>query len=110
MKIQLRFIGTGINDLYQARVKIYDTNHNLIKDATTYNGIIRFKALKNSVYLISVRFLNTKRIIPLYIKNKCTYEIILCNNYLNNSNPITFLLTDANYLDLPIMKGEIIYE
>ena len=48
MKIQLRFIGTGINDLYQARVKIYDTNHNLIKDATTYNGIIRFKALKNT--------------------------------------------------------------
>ena len=41
MEIPLKFVETGINDLYQARVKIYDINHNLIKQGYTYNGKIK---------------------------------------------------------------------
>lgn len=109
MRIKLRFIGTGINDFYQARVKIYDKNHNLLKDRYTYNGIIYFTAHNKEIYNITVNFINIIINIPLYINNKYKYEFYLSNNRRTEFNLITFLLTDSNYLNLPIKKGEIIY-
>ena len=109
MRIKLRFIGTGINDFYQARVKIYDKNHNLLKDGYTYNGLIYFTAHNKEIYIIKVNFINIIINIPLYINNKCKYEFYLSNNRKTEFNLITFLLTDSNYLNLPIKKGEIIY-
>ena len=40
MNIKIKFIGLGLNDKYQARVKVYDYNNCLIFDNNSYNGYI----------------------------------------------------------------------
>ena len=109
MKITLRFIGLGYRDSYQARVKIYNKNHELLIDDITYNGTITFKGCNKEIYIIKVNYFNGFVNIPLYINNQYTYEFILFKNQTEKTRLITFLLTDANYLGLYIKKGEIIY-
>ena len=107
IEITLRFLGTGINNYYQVNVRIYDSNNNLVYCGKSYNGVVNLYLKKNCVYLIKARLLNTELITTFIVLNNKEIIFNMCNKVSNN-NPITFLLTDYNYRNLPIMKGVII--
>ena len=100
--ITLKFLGTGYGNCNQVDVKIYDKNNNLIYYGNSFNGIIKLCLKKNSVYLIKATSLNNVLITTFYVDN-CEYFIFDLNYRI-----ITFQLTDYNYDNLPIMKGEIL--
>jgi len=107
MKKILRFLGTGYNKYYQAHVKIYDNNY-LVYSGYTYNGIIKCN-LKRGCYYMEAKTnygLISKKII--IVDNINEYTFVFNYAIINNTNNIiTFLLTDYNYANLPIKKGDI---
>ena len=110
-KINIRFVGTGYNNYYQAKVKIYDNCNKLVYKGCTYNGRISVCLKENSCYKLEAS-LNSQVINSKIFINNCTcnYEFIFYNCCLNNnvSNDIAFLLTDYYYSDLPIERGNLI--
>ena len=108
-KIKLKFIGAGINNFHQGNIRIYDINSNCIYSTKSYNGEIILLLKENSLYRIETDFDNLIR--TVYInEEQNTYDFVLSNIVIcnNRNNIITFLLTDQNYANLPIMNGEII--
>lgn len=103
----IRFIGLGINNNYQAFVKIYDSNNNLVFDGITYNGSINVTLNMYCTYRLEARFLSEFIKTNMYI-TKCNYVFIF-NHSIFNRRTITFLLKDY-YYNLPIERGEIYYE
>ena len=107
MKKTLRFLGTGYNNYYQAKVIIYDHNKCLIYDGYTYNGIININ-IKSGCYYLEAKtnfgLIYKKIYIIDYISE---YTFIFNNILINNNSIINFLLTDQYYANLPIMKGDI---
>ena len=106
-KVILKFIGTGINDIMQACVNIYH-NNDLICSKETYNGQLEMLLEENKVYRIFAR--TSKDIIngAFYVNTNYKYVFIFNSSiYRNNIRTITFLLTDANYNNLPIQEGEM---
>ena len=103
--IKFKILGTGYNQYYQAKVKIYNNNC-LIKEGITYNGIIYFCLEKNKTYKVVITLYNSKSISTIYT-NKNIFVFSLCNCIKNRL--LTFLLTDSNYMNLPIEKGELIF-
>ena len=106
IKIILKFLGTGYYDYYQAYVKIYDSQNNLLYQGSSFNGIIEL-CLKKGAYRIMVILGNQKIITTFYVNNH--KKIIFNLNQTINDNLITFQLTDYNYRNLPIMKGEMFF-
>lgn len=112
IKTILKFIGTGIEDNYQACVNIYD-NNNLLYERRTYNGKVIIDLRENKLYKIVATSINEIINTSIYVtKNNCKYifkynRSILQNYYSSDLRTITFLLTDANYNNLPIEKGEL---
>ena len=104
IKINIKFIGLGYKDKYQANVKIY-SNNKLIYDCITYNGELYIDVIPNTIYKIDATFYN-ERITNYIITNRCKYLFIF-NHILYNRRTITFLLKDY-YYNLPIEKGEMI--
>ena len=100
----LKFHGLGINDNYQAKVKIYDDN-NLICEEFTYNGIL-YVNLKPKRYKIIATFMGSTIIKCIYLCNN-TYDFYFNHSLINIPNTITFTLKDSNN-GLLIEKGVLI--
>ena len=108
--IILKFIGTGINNNYQAIVRIYDKYNNLLYNKKTYNGKLNLSLKKNTVYKLVATSCDDIIKTSFYVtKYNNDYIFIFNRSIFNNSNlrTITFLLRDANYDNLPIEKGEM---
>ncbi|MBP3635891.1 MAG: hypothetical protein J6J17_05540 [Bacilli bacterium] len=102
-------------DEYKFNIKIYDSYNTLIYCGNTdESGTMYFKPKYYGVYKVIIT--NKKNIYP----RKLCSSILIYNNYChtflfsfykclkNKNNPITIILTDKNYKNLPIEKGEIL--
>lgn len=100
--IILKFInGRGIN----LHVKIFDKNK-CILSCITDDGKTDVKLRVKHKYLLVVNSCFYNFSIYFYVDNKNNKYIFP----LSYSRIITFYLRDSNYLNLPIRKGEIIFE
>ena len=110
-QVTIRFLGVGYNDLCQALVTIYDINDNVIWKGFTYNSKLKI-CLKINCYYRVCAILNNNVINQVFRVDRRNVYVFIFNSIVVNENviqnPITFLLTDANYLDLPIQKGRVI--
>lgn len=105
--IKFKFIDAGINNSFQYDVKLFDINDNLLYENATYNGEICFNLNEYCCYKIYAKSIKGTICKSIYI-SPYRSTIFLWNEILkNNPKLITFILTDANYNNLPIMKGEI---
>ena len=107
-EIGIKILGTGIRSAYQACVLIYNSCGELIYEGLTYNGCIyvNLNICEGYVIFINGRGFNKREV--FYVKSNTTCYIF--NAYEPESrlqDVITFQLTDLNYTNLPIMKGEI---
>ena len=105
-KVILKFIGTGIKDKYQACVNIYDTCGNKIHENKTYNGKLVLNLEENTVYKLVAKSYNEEIRTAFYVTEKRKKYIFFFNRSIVRRT-ITFLLTDANYYNLPIEKGDM---
>ena len=108
MNIILNFLGLGYNNINQADVFVYDNSNNLVYNKKTYNNKLNICLEKNKVYRVVAKSLEDTIDTIIYINNnyycfRFKRSIIHINN-----NPITFLLTDYHYDNLPIERGEIV--
>ena len=105
-KIIIRIIGLNCIDLNKTIIKIYNSNKKNVYKGITKNGIVNLSLNNNEAYKVcifsSIETISTS----ILVTNNCNEYIILASN--NKYYKSTFLLTDANYLGLPIEKGEII--
>ena len=104
IKIILKFLGVGINNKYQANVKIYYNGKEIVK-SKTYNGEICLTLEKNKIYKLEATFLNN--IIDTYFYTNSNLFVF---NFMPTeivSRTIILSLTDY-YYNIPIEKGEII--
>lgn len=106
-KVTFIFIGTGINNKYQACVYIYDSCNRLVYKGKTKNGKLVLYLKKHEVYKLKAISLG-EMIYTNFITTRSKYVFVFNRSIYIPSRTITFLLTDANYNNLPIEKGEII--
>ena len=104
--VTLKFLATGYNSFYQAFVKVFDTSNNLVFEGYTYNGIIKLCLEKNNAYKVNASLFNSRLFSSFYVGRNNTFIFNLNPAIINRT--ITFLLTDSNYNNLPIMRGEMI--
>ncbi|MBQ2639400.1 MAG: hypothetical protein IJF92_01355 [Bacilli bacterium] len=107
-KIKLIFTGLGYNNRFQAYTKIYNSNNKLIYEGKTYNGELELCLKKNNCYRLEA--ISKDEIIDIWFyvnKTRKCYLFKFRRSIIEN-NPITFLLTDYYYSNLPIEKGELI--
>ena len=105
-KINLHFNGLGYFNIFQATIKVYKDNKCILKKKT-YNGNISLELEENSIYCIKAISRNETIIRNIYLSNQ---DLFICFSFERaiSNNRITFYLTDSNYKNLKIMKGEII--
>lgn len=111
-RIKLKFAGLGYQNYCQAKVSLYDSNGCFIGCGTTYNGNISFCVKEKCFYKVVANSCGETISSCFYVNNCNSYffafsRAYICNR-INRTRNITFLLTDSNYLNLPIEKGEII--
>lgn len=93
------------------RIRIYDITDNLIIDNYTNKvGIININFPNYGIYKIHI--INSRKVmincIVVLINKDFPNELLIVNEIKRNSyHSINFILTDKNYKNLPIMKGEI---
>ena len=104
--IKIKIIGTGLNNDFQARIKIYDCNK-IIFLGKTYNGEIDLCLEEKKSYNIFIKLNNEIINKTFYITNQNIYLFYFNHSIYNPNHTVTFLLRDLNY-NIPIMKGEII--
>ncbi len=85
-------------------IEIYDICNNLVFEGQTINNEILFDNCDCGLYRLVV----INNCIPPYIMR--LYFIPTCDIYVyfNVPSSLTFRLTDATYLGLPIERGELI--
>lgn len=107
MEVIIKFFGLGYNSNYQASVVIYDDKNNIVYDGNTYNGKLKLYLKKKHIYKVIAKFMGDIINTNIYINtnNKLCFKF---RNSTLEDNPITFLLTDYYYDNLPIERGEII--
>lgn len=108
-EIKIRIQGTGINNICQAYVCIYNSCGGLVYEGWTYNGCVCVKLNTQEGYTIIIKSHNGIKRASFYVD--CYTQCYAFSTYeLRNPQDdlVTFLLTDLNYDNLPIMKGEII--
>ena len=66
MRIKIRFIGLGQGNNYQALVRIYDENNNLIFDNYTYDSYVIVNVIPNKRYRLVASFFSATIITGLY--------------------------------------------
>ena len=108
-KIILNFIGTGINNEYQACINIYDTCGNLIYQGKTYNGKLIIYLEEENIYKLVATSCCEQIKTYFYVDGyQKKYTFIFGRSiFTPQIKTITFLLRDANYNNLPIEKGEM---
>ena len=103
----LKFYGLGINDNYQANVKIYD-NDIMIYNTFTYNGSLCVNLKPCKRYKVIATFMGDSIVKYIY---SCSQNVILFffnHSFISNiERTITFTLKDLNY-GLLIEKGVLI--
>ena len=104
-EITLIFNGLGYYKYCQANILLYDNLNNLIYNGQTYNGKLKLKVEKNTIYKM-IAYIDNEMIEKyIYtINNKYCFSF---NRNIIKYNPITFILTDY-YYNLPIERGELI--
>ena len=107
INITFKFIGAGYQNCYQAYIKIYDNFNNIVFNNYSYNGELNIFLKEKNIYKIYAKLNNQIIITPIYILDQNIF--ILNFNQVINKKSITFLLTDYNYDNLPIMKGEMLF-
>lgn len=110
-EVNIKFYGVGYNRAYQASVVIYDDSNRKVFNGVTYNGEIKVCLRKEPVYRLVSSFMNDCIDTNIYIGNNCCYCFRFRNSIIvenNDSNQVTFFLTDYYYDNLPIERGEII--
>lgn len=106
----IRVLGLGYKDIYQAYIEVY-CNNQLIDEKETNNGQIKVCLKNGNVYELKITINNILYKRNVYVTDDIDiYDIILFSNYINNiiTRNITFLLTDLNYENLPIERGNLI--
>lgn len=96
----------GFGFCHEANITIWNSNQELVYVGKTFFGKIKVALKAKSIYLLSVCSVRGNLQIPFYVdcKRKYYYFGYPVERF------ITFQLMDANYLNLPIEKGEIIVE
>lgn len=111
-KIKLKFAGLGYQNYCQAEVSLYDKSGCCVGCGTTYNGNISFYVKEKYLYKVVANSCGEMINSCFYVSDCNTYFFAFSRAYVCNiesrNRRITFLLTDSNYLNLPIEKGEII--
>lgn len=103
-KIKLIFLGLGYNSFNQACINIYDCNNKLIFEGKTYNNEIKLCLEECNVYKIVAISNSTKLVTSFIVNNNSKYKF----NLNISNNPITLILTDFYYENLPIERGELL--
>ena len=101
----LKFIGTGYNNKYQAKIKIFFKNKKIF-EGITYNGEIQVELKENNIYKIEARIFNETIKTYLYVSKKCKYVFLFTHSLITNT--VTISLVDF-YYNLPIEKGEMTF-
>ena len=109
-KIIIRFLGLGVGDKYQACVRIYDTCNNLLCEGKTCNGKLELCLEENQMYKLYAIFMGEDMNKTFYVTNSNNIFNFVFNKLIITCplRTITFLLTDANYTNLPIEKGKMV--
>lgn len=107
--VNIRILGTGISNICQACVSIYDSCGNLVYEGLTCNGCISIELKMYKGYIIIIKSYAGVRKEIFYV-DTCTtcYAFRAYEVNRPEEDLVTFLLTDLNYENLPIQKGEII--
>ena len=105
-KVLLVFIGTGYLNYYQVNIEIYSSCNELVFRGRTFNGKIELFLEEKKGYCLRATLGNVVMCIPFYV-NRSSY-VFSFSKMLNE--PITFLLTDYHYDNLPIMKGVLSFD
>ena len=103
---KLKFYGLGYNDINQAYIKIYDKN-SLIYCGKTYNNELKVDLKECKIYKLIAKSNSEILTAYFYVTDRYEYSFVF-NSIIYINNPITFLLTDYYYNNLPIERGEII--
>lgn len=110
--IDIIIIGLGYGCYNQAKIKVYDECNHLVGSKTTYNGRTSFCLKKYSTYHIKVCYRGGIINRCIYVYNSNYYAIQLRSSLMGNNiirRPITFLLTDYNYNNLKIERGDLVF-
>ena len=102
IKVILKFLGTGYCNNYQANVKIFECNKEIV-NTKTYNGEICLLLKKNKVYRLKAKIFN-----QLIETNFYTNDNRFIFNFNPNINRTIILSLKDYYYNIPIEKGEII--
>ena len=104
--IIIHIIGLGLCDDLEANISIFNSSFDKIYEGRTLGGSVCVSLAVKNVYLLSVCSPRGCFQIVFYVdcKRDC-----YCFSYPMN-RILTFRLTDANYDNLPIERGEIIFE
>ena len=104
MKIRIKFLGICCN----VNILLYDIDDNLIYSGQTSCGYLDVFLKPYQVYklvsTISCDSLNNS----FYVDDRRIYYFMFPSLKINNSNSVTFYLTDYFYPGMPIERGEII--
>lgn len=110
-KIKIRFRLTNSLCIPNYRIEIQDKYRDLLfNDYVDNLGCIYFNTKYLGLYRIIVYDCNLfRKCIPIFINRNNWRELsIILDDVIDNKNSITVKLTDQNYKDMPISKGEII--
>lgn len=109
IKVKFRMIDSLCIPNY--KIEIYDKYHNLVFDEfADESGCICFDATYFGIYKIVIyNFYLQKMCIPIFVSENNSKELsIILDETSINKRSIAMNLTDQNYKDLPINRGEII--
>ena len=108
-EIKIIILGTGINDSYQACITIYDSCGNIVYEGLTYNGYTCVRLNTCCGYCMIIKGCGfIKREVFFVDAHTPCYSFNSIKPEEQEISNVTFQLTDFNYSNLPIMKGEII--
>lgn len=103
-KINIKIVGLGIGEKAQGIITICQKGKKIFENKT-YNGEIYLKLKEKEAYSLNIYSMQGNKHIYFYVdKNINKYVFSL----FNSIKIVTFQLTDANYYNLPIEKGELL--
>lgn len=93
----------------QSEILIYNSNNRLIYKSRTNNGRVNVCLREKEIYKITICSKNMTKL--FYLNSGCSFIMFYVNYCFNNNSENTrvrtFLLTDRNYKDLRIERGDI---